>query len=117
MVSGEEVGSGQDGEPLLSDVEIIKSRRISAEKARACVLSFMCRHFKGVKPGSDPESDELGFFHFYEDEKINIITGERAPSFAVSGSDWVKVPGRDVYNVCGWTFSYPVPGLDTCLGI
>ena len=53
----------------------------------------------------------------YEDEKINIITGERAPSFAVSGSDWVKVPGRDVYNVCGWTFSDPVPGLDTCLGI
>ena len=53
----------------------------------------------------------------YEDEKINIITGERAPSFAVNGSEGVKVPGRDVYNVCGWTFSDPVPGLDTCLGI
>ena len=116
-VSGEEVGSGQDGEPLLSDVDIIKSRRISAEKARACVLSFMCRNFKNVHPGSDPDGSELGFFHFYEDEKINIITGERAQSFAVSGSEWVKVPGRDVYNVCGWTFSYPVPGLDTCLGI
>ena len=116
-MTGEEVGSGQDGEPLLSDVEIIKYRRISAEKARACVLSFMCRHFKCVQPGNDPESDELGFFHFYEDEKINIITGERAPSFAVSGSEWVKVPGRDVYNVCGWTFYDPVPGLDTRLGI
>ena len=64
------------------------------------MLSFMCRNFKSIHPGSDPESGELGFFHFYEDEKINIITGERAPSFAVSGSEWVKVPG-----------------LDTCLGI
>ena len=116
-VTGEEVGSGQDGEPLLSDVYIIKSRRISAEKARSCVLSFMCRNFKNIQPGSDPDGSELGFFHFYEDEKINIITGERAPSFAVSGSEWVKVPARDVYNVCGWTFYDPVPGLDTRLGI
>lgn len=116
-VTGEEVGSGQDGDPLLSVVEIIKSRRISEEKARACVLSFMCRNFKCVQPGSDPDGSELGFFHFYEDEKINIITGERAPSFAFSGSEWVKVPARDVYNVCGWTFSDPVTGLDTRLGI
>ena len=116
-MTGEEVGSGQDGEPLLSDVDIIKSRRISAEKARACVLSFMCRSFKSVQPGSDPDCSELWFFHFYEDENINIITGERAPSFSVSGSEWVKVPSRDVYTVCGWTFSDPVPGLDACLGI
>lgn len=116
-VTGEEVGSGQDGEPLLSGIEILRRRRISAEKARGCALSFMCQHFKSIQPGSEPESDELGFFHFYEDEKINIITGERAPSFAVSGSEWVKVPGRDVYTVCGWTFSDPVPGLDTRLGI
>ena len=116
-VSGEEVGSGQDGEPLLSDVDIIKSRRISAEKASACVLSFMCRNFKSIQPGSDPDGSELGFFHFYEDEKINIINGERSPSFAVNGSEWVKVPGRDVYTVCGWTFYDHVPGLDTRLGI
>lgn len=116
-VTGEEVGSGQDGEPLLSNVKIIKSRRISAEKARACVLSFMCQNFKNIQTGDDPESDELGFFHFYEDERINIITGERAPSFAACGSEWVKMPGRDVYTVCGWTFSDPVPGLDVRLGI
>lgn len=116
-VTGEEVGNGQDGEPLLSGVKIVRRRRISAEKARACVLSFMCQHFKGIQPGSKPEGGELGFFHFYEDEKINIITGERAPSFSVNGSEWVKVPGRDVYTVCGWTFSDPVPGLDARLGI
>lgn len=116
-VTGEEVGIGQDGEPLLSNVEIIKSRRISAEKARACVLSFMCRNFKNIQPGNDPEIDKFGFFHFYEDDRINIITGERVPYFAACGSEWVKVPGRDVYTVCGWTFSDPVPGLDVRLGI
>lgn len=114
-VTGQEVGKGQDGEPLICGVKKIKRRRISAQKAVEHVRRFMCSHFSDIKPG-EPSEDPLGFFHFRKSEKINIYTGERVESFAAYGDEWAALPDRDIYVVSGWEYSAPVQGFDTRLG-
>lgn len=116
QVSGEEVGAGNDGEPLIKNVKIEKQRRISVEKLAQCVIAFLAAHFSVAIPPAEPlECSEKTYriSNFSQRYQINPKTGEKKPLFWSDPDDgFVKMPEYTLYCFCGWKFYFPVPGFD-----
>ena len=114
-VEGTVIGRGNDGEPLLTDVMVIKRRRIKAEQLKCHVLRIMASSFyECIKTDNDAGPNLISS---YVEQKINIKTGERVYILEQTcGDDWVKIPAHFEYTCFGWTFSNPVDGFDTTLG-
>lgn len=116
-VSGEEVGRGNDGEPLIEIAQIEKRRKISVDKLCEHVLSVMLANFEHAEydPAEDERSNRL--FNFTAEYKINRKTGEKVSRWEeTSGSDWVIMPSYKEYKLNGWTFSSPQKNFETYIG-
>lgn len=117
-VSGEQVGTGNDGEPLIEVEKVEKKRRISREKLINHAISTLCRNFKNSEFSGNSEDSDCHLHSFYIEQKININTGEKASIWNdAQGDEWVNMPPYREYATCGWTFSNPVDGFDVNLGI
>ena len=108
LVEGNEVGRGHDGEPLISDVLIIKIRRIKKETLLDYILEILLKNFNHAKFDKNAEKGEK-LHQFYCEYKINKKTGEKVSIWEqTEGKEWVKVPPVTEYTFMGWTFSEPV---------
>lgn len=118
-VSGKQVGTGNDGEPLIAVEKVEKKRRISKEKLINHAISTLCKNFKNAEFVGNLGDSDCQLHSFYVEEKINIKTGEKVSIWdsAASGDEWVKIPPHTEYTACGWTFSNPIDEFDVDLGI
>ena len=82
-VTGDEVGRGNDDEPLIRNIQIIKKRRIKNAKLRRYILEFLCTKFMEVIPDKvnydkiDCEENDVDIYKFYVTYMINLETGEK----------------------------------------
>lgn len=110
-IAGEVAGTGADGEPLITGVNVIKRRRISKEKLINCILCALVSHFRNAKK-TDPESDCCELHTFTVQKKINMATGEQVDRWTpTTGKEWILQPERKLYSFAGWDFSDPVGGF------
>lgn len=117
-MSGDEISKGNDGEPLISNAKIEKKRRISKAKMLDYVLTILLLNFKNAEYDKDSDFSENKLFHFRVGYKINKKTGEKVSIWdTTDGDDWIKMPEYTEYTLNGWTFSNPVDGFETKLGI
>lgn len=112
-VSGNEVGMGQDGEPLLDSVQIVKRRRFSQEKMIDHVLRVMISNFGHCEKIPDEAGKDLSLHSFCRDEKVNIVTGEKKASYLCpfDSAEWVQLQPFTEWTFCGWTFADPLNGF------
>lgn len=117
-VSGEQVGTGNDGEPLIEVEKVEKKRRISREKLISHAISTICKNFKNAEFNRNADVSDCRLHSFYVEQKININTGKKVSIWNdVKGDEWVNMPPYREYTACGWAFSNPVDGFDVNLGI
>lgn len=107
-ISGEVAGTGADGDPLITGVNVIKRRRISKEKLVNCILRALVSHFRSAQK-TDAESDSYELHTFTVQKKINIVTGEQVDRWTpTTGKEWILQPEQKLYSFAGWDFSDPV---------
>lgn len=110
-ISGEVAGTGADGEPLITVVNVIKRRRISKEKLINCILCALVSHFRNAQK-TDAENDSCELHTFTVQKKINIVTGEQVDRWTpTTGKEWILQPKQKLYSFAGWDFSDPVGGF------
>lgn len=110
-IAGEIAGTGEDGEPLITGVNVIKRRRISKDKLINCILRALVSHFRSAKK-TDPESGCCELHTFTVQKKINIVTGEQVDRWTpATGKEWILQPEQKLYSFAGWEFSDPVGGF------
>lgn len=76
-ISGDVVGIGNDGEPLIEVEKVEKKRRISKEKLINHAVSTLCKNFKNAEFVGNSDDSECHLRSFYVEKKINIKTGEK----------------------------------------
>ena len=117
-VTGEEIDTGNDGEPILKDTKIVKRRRIRKEKLFDHVLSVLISNFRSCEFNEIEDCDSNKIYRFYRELAVNKATGEKVVAIAApDDGNWVRMPGFNEYCFKGWTFSDPVPGFCVDLGI
>lgn len=118
-VTGENVGVGFGGEPLIKNLKVLKKRRINKDKFKLLILKFMFSHFRRSDIDEACASETFEIFQFHTKYKVNLITGEKVSEF--EEVDWspditIKTPSEIVYKFLGWSFYEPVLKFDTRLG-
>ena len=117
-VSGEEIGKGNDGEPLINNVKIEKTVQIDKEKILNYVLTVLVSSFKCVRFDKTKNNKENKINSFFAEYKINKKTGEKISIWEkTEGADWINIPPYTEYTFNGWSFSDPVDGFEADLGI
>lgn len=114
LKAGNKVVKGQDAEPLLNSVQIIKRRRFSKEKIIDHVLHVMISNFGHCEKLPDEAGKDSTLHSFYRDEKINIVTGEKKASYLCpfDSAEWVRLQPFTEWTFWGWTFTDPLSGFD-----
>lgn len=110
LVEGEEVGRGQDGEPLIRSVTIVKKRRIKKETLIDLVLEVLLKNFENASFDASKEVGSCQVHEFGGRQRINKKTGERVSEYeeVANPAEWVLSPLKVRYCWMGWTFSNPV---------
>lgn len=110
LVEGEEVGRGQDGEPLIRSVTIVKKRRIKKEILLDLVLEVLIKNFENASFDAPKEVDSYQIYEFGGRERVNKKSGERVSEYeeVANPAEWVLSPLKVRYCWMGWTFSNPV---------
>lgn len=119
-VTGDEVGRGNDDEPLIRNIQIIKKRRIKNAKLRRYILEFLCSKFMEVIPEKvnyeeiDCEESDFDIHKFYIEYMINLKTGEKKECIAGLREEdgFIKIPQHKYFYYCGFEFHFPIDGFD-----
>ena len=112
QVSGDEVGRGNDGEPLIKNVKIEKSRRISAEKLEKHILSFLASNFcVSTPPKEEPDPEDYKIHRFSWCFQINIETRVTKRYLGFEEEGFIKCPEYTLFTFRGWEFAFPRPGF------
>lgn len=116
-VEGTEVNHGNDAEPLIQNITVLKRRRVTKEKLLDLALTTLLQNFKNATYDPNRNTRENTIFTHNVEYKINKKTGEKVSRYQhTEGNDWVKMPPYHEYTFNGWTFSDPVDTFDTSLG-
>lgn len=110
-VTGIIVGTGDNKEPLLSDIKVVKKRRIKKEKIIKHILKYLASHFRYVENiGKGYNFSDIR--QYGENSQVNIVTGEKADyCINVNGDDWVAIPYSTYFLFGDWKFSNPIDGV------
>ena len=120
------VGKGNDNEPLVRNIRVIKQRRIAKGKLLEKVLRQLIQNFRNVKRIDNKccslraENEVVQIYAFYREDYVNIMTGEKkywAELINKNKDGWVKMPPYIEYRYLNWIFSCPVKEFDVRLGI
>ncbi len=68
-ISGERVGTGNDGEPLIAVEKVEKKRRISKEKLINHAISTLCKNFKNAEFVGNLGNSDCQLHSFYVEQK------------------------------------------------
>lgn len=110
VVTGDQVSTGQDGEPLIRHVKIVKKIEIEKKAILDYVLEILLKHFENSTFDESLIVDDLNIYEFAKCERVNKKTGQRISVYGdITGkkSDWVLAPVKTEYHWMGWIFSNP----------
>lgn len=118
IVTGDIIGTGNDGEPLLKNVQVISKRRIKREILVRHILKTLINNFEVCRKTDTNSPDDSNVYQFFIDEKVNIVTGKFKHRLEdVDNLDeWVIVPKHELVVYYGWEFKSPISSFDTKLG-
>nr|DAV18300.1 MAG TPA: hypothetical protein [Caudoviricetes sp.] len=113
VVTGDVVGVGFDGEPLLKNVNIIREIELDF---MAITLEVMNKSFKNVSGSLNEKHDKM--HPFWIANLKNKKTGELKPDWNLvfDAKVWEKVPAFWEYSYAGFDFSNPIEGFNTKMG-
>lgn len=112
VVTGDKIGTGFDGEPLLKNVSIVKKIELDF---KALTFNAFRENFTKV----EKSSEELpGIARVYHEVFLNKKTGEIAEMRLSNLTIWEELPeeGYWTYDYDGYTFSEPTNDFDIRLG-
>ena len=115
QLSGDEIGRGNDGEPIIKNIKIEKTRRIATEKLEKHILEFLATHFLLTIPteNAGKKSDNYDIRKYGCENQINFSTGEvKFVGGSSANPGFVKMPYHEYYYFRGFQFYFPVPGFD-----
>ncbi|ULQ49069.1 hypothetical protein [Liquorilactobacillus nagelii] len=113
IVTGDKVGVGFDGEPLLKNVKIIKKANLDVDKIS---MGFLTSKFKDKKD-IGCRKDIYMIREFAQVDAINPKTGEIVKEANTwDYPDWKFSGEYHVWEYAGFEFSDPVDGFDTIVG-
>lgn len=117
IVSGEEVGTGNDGEPLVQNIKVGKERRFTEDELKEYILSFLsCNFMLVIPPKKQILENQYKIYEFYEEKQVNLKTGEIKDCLCgMAEPGFRKIPGHTYFVFCGWEFRCPVDGFDADL--
>lgn len=110
VVTGDQVGTGQDGEPLIRGVKIVKKIEIEKNVILDYVLEILIKHFENSTFDVSYDDSDFNVYEFAKTERVNKKTGQRISVYGdIKGkkSDWVLAPVKTEYHWMGWIFSNP----------
>ena len=115
QVTGDEVGHGNDGEPLIRSVVVEKSRRIKDSALIRHILSFMAQKFMLVIPPKEnyEPSEEYKIYHNFKEFQVNFDTNEVKERVFSPDDGFTPILGHTYFGFCGWEFHFPVAGFDS----
>lgn len=120
------VGTGNDNEPLVRNIRVIKQHRIDKGKLLEKILRQLIQNFRNVKRidknycSSRTENENIQIYAFNREVYVNIMTGEKkygAELINKNKDGWVKMPPYIEYRYLDWIFSCPIKEFDVRLGI
>lgn len=117
IVSGNEAGTGCDGEPLITNSKIEKERKFTEEELKEYILSYLSHNFMlVVPPKKQIVENQYKIYEFYEEKQVNLKTGEIKDCLCgMVDLGFRKIPGHTYYVFCGWEFHFPADGFNAGL--
>lgn len=118
-VFGEEVGRGNDDEPLVLNVRVEKKRLMDKDKLFNAILEQMLLHFSCADYNPEGDIGDGLLHNFCIRRKINMKTGEKRDFYDpdTKGKEWINIPEIEIFTFRGWTFSHPVNSRWAVLGL
>lgn len=110
VVTGDRVGTGQDGEPLIRNIKIVKKIKIKKDVILDYVLELLLKNFVNSTFDVSYDDNDFNIYEFAKCERVNKKTGQRISVYGdITGkkSDWVLAPVKTEYHWMGWIFSNP----------
>lgn len=117
IVSGNEAGTGCDGEPLIKDAKTEKERKFTENELKKHILSFLSRNFMLVIPPKKhiPEN-QYKIYQFYEEKQVNFETGEIKDCLCgMVDPGFKKIQGHTYFMFLGWEFHFPANNFNANL--
>ena len=117
IVSGDEVGTGNDGEPLVQNIKIEKGKKFTEDELKEYILSFLSRNFiLVIPPKKQILENQCKIYEFYEEKQVNLKTGEIKDCLCgMAEPGFRKIPGHTYFMFCGWEFHFPANNFDANL--
>ena len=113
QVSGDEVGRGNDGEPLIKNIKVDKTRRITVENLEKHIITFLASNFCIVNQTEEkPQSGDYDIYCFWQQYQVNFDTKGKRKYCGFKEDGFVKSPGYYLFCFREWEFAFPRPGFD-----
>lgn len=113
QVSGDEIGHGNDGEPLIKNIKIEKTRRITAEKLEKHIFTFLASNFCVANPTKEvTEPGDYEINYFWQEWQVNFETKKKEKHCGFVEDGFVRSPGYYLFCFREWEFAFPRPGFD-----
>ena len=119
ILEGEQIGTGNDAEPLIQLIGDAEKIELNEETLINMVMNFLHSKFQNAVYNAADDEKNNSLHYFFVERKKNKNTGEIISRWdAVEHpEDWTLIPGVKEYCINGWTFTDPVEGFDVHLGI
>lgn len=123
LVQGEQVGWGNDDEPLIRNIKIIKRYNIPDDVYLKKVLKILYKNFTQVRKRPQPytynRATGYRIYAFAKDVYRNKQTGQVdiLKVRTKHNPDWEYIGQRFVYAFLDWEFESPKPGFSVIEGI
>lgn len=113
-VSGDEVGRGNDGEPLIRNVIVEKKRKIRNEELAEHVFKFLATNFMiAIPPSSEIDISDYDISYFGYEKQVNFKTGEIKDTGGFEPDPgFIKAPYHSYVKFRGWEFHIPANGME-----
>ena len=119
ILEGEQIGTGNDAEPLVKLSGEAEKIELNEEALVALVLDFLHSRFQNAVYSAADDEKNNSLNCFVVERKKNKKTGEITGRWddVEHPEDWTLIPSVREYCINGWTFTDPIEGFDIHMGI
>lgn len=110
IVMGNEVGHGNDGEPLITNIKVLEKVDVDKNGMLKLAVEEMRKHFQSCEPYERNNANNRRMYDNTKEWKANTVTGERVDWWNFYSNKWKKWEHveRKEYQLGDWTFWDPI---------